>query len=727
MSGAGARREGTTCIGIDVGGTFTDAVLTTGSVTYRAKAPTTPDDLGRGVLDACRLVAERAGTRLEDLLGTVGRFGLGTTAVTNVLATGGGLAVGLVTTKGFEDNVPLAKGRRANDAEGWIVPPPTAVDWDRVIGVAERIDRDGNVLVPLRDDEVVAAGRTLVAERGAQALAVSFIWGFRHPAHEERATALLRDALPGIPVVSAAALNPVLREYERTTFALLNARVSGALGGVDQLADTLRGMGLRVPLLLVHSAGGTISVDEARRVPLGLASSGPAAGVAASVTLAHEMGLDDVVTCDMGGTSYDVAVIVGGVAARRTRGDLVGIFTTLPQIDIESIGAGGGSIGWVDTRGMLRVGPRSAGAVPGPACYGRGGAEPTVTDALVVLGHLDPQRFLGGEMQLDAAAAARACAALGEQIGLDAHETAWGIRRLALADMARAVRARLSTRGLDPRRQTLLSYGGCGALFTPEIAATIGAPAVLVPELASVLSGFGAATADVRRERARTLGLVHPVADDVIETLVTKIAAELAEQIDADLAADGIPAADRTVSYEVDLRFARQANELAIPVRDGAIDRAALDALVEDFRADYARRYGRGSMTLGAGIELVTLRAIGLGRTLKASSPLHELGERTMSAGVALRTRRVRLERGADGWVDVPIHDAAALTVGATLRGPTLVDGRDTTVWVPPGVTATLDRHGTLVMTVGATDRVADRVDSPSPDPDDRSTEQEPA
>ncbi len=507
-------------MGIDVGGTFTDAVLTTGSTTFRAKAPTTPDDIGRGVLDACRLVAERAGRPLEELLATVGRFGLGTTAVTNVLATGGGLAVGLVTTKGFEDNVPLAKGRRANDAEGWIVAPPTAVDWDRVVGVAERLDRDGNVLVPLHDDEVVAAGRTLVDERGAEALAVSFLWGFRHPAHEERATALLRDALPGIPVVSAAALNPVLREYERTTFALLNARVSGALGGVDRLAGTLRELGLRVPLLLVHSAGGTISVAEARRVPLGLASSGPAAGVAASVALAQEMGLPDVVTCDMGGTSYDVAVIVGGVAARRTRGDLVGIFTTLPQIDVESIGAGGGSLGWVDSRGMLRVGPRSAGAVPGPACYGRGGTEPTVTDALVVLGFLDPQRFLGGEMELDPAAAVEACAALGTHVGLDAHETAWGIRRLALADMARAVRARLSTRGLDPRRQTLLSYGGCGALFTPEIAATIGAPSVLVPELASVLSAFGAATADVRRERARTLGLLHPVADDVLETLV---------------------------------------------------------------------------------------------------------------------------------------------------------------------------------------------------------------
>jgi N-methylhydantoinase A len=692
---------GRSCIGIDVGGTFTDAVLATGTDTHRAKAPTTPDDVSRGVLDACRLLAERAGTTLEDLLASVGRFGLGTTAVTNVLATGGGLAVGLVTTKGFEDNVPLAKGRRANDADGWIVPPPTAVAWDRVIGVAERVDRDGAVLVPLDDDEVVRAGRTLVGERGAEAVAVSFIWGFRWPAHEERAAALLRDALPGVPVVSAAALNPVLREYERTTFALLNARVSGALGGVDRLAESLRQLGLRVPILLVHSAGGTISVDEARRVPLGLASSGPAAGVAASVALAQELGLRDVVTCDMGGTSYDVGVIVGGVAARRTRGDLAGIFTTLPQIDVESIGAGGGSIGWVDTRGMLRVGPRSAGAVPGPACYGRGGTEPTVTDALVVLGYLDPERFLGGEMVLDADAATRACAALGEPIGLDAHETAWGIRQLALADMARAVRARLSSRGLDPRHQTLLSYGGCGALFTPEIAATIGAPSVLVPELASVLSAFGAATADVRRERARTLGLAHPVPDDVVETLVTKVAAELGAQIDADLAADGIAPDDRSVGYEVDLRFARQAFELSVPLRSATIDRAALDALVEDFLADYARRYGRGSMTLGAGVELVTLRAVGIGRTLRAASPLHERSSgRRWSAGVAQRTRRVRLDRGADGWRDVPITDTGALAVGDSWHGPALVDGSDTTIWVPPGVGVTLDRHGTLVMSV---------------------------
>jgi N-methylhydantoinase A len=687
-----------TCIGVDVGGTFTDGVLASGPATFRAKAPTTPDDVGRGVLYVCNMLASQVGLPLSELLARVARFGLGTTAVTNLLATGAGRAVGLITTKGFEDSIPIARGRLRNDADGWLRAPPTATSRHLIIGVAERIDRDGIVLQPLRDEEVVAAGRTLVEERGAEVLVVSFLWAFRHTLHEERATLLLRDTMPDVPVMSAAELNPVRREYERTTFALLNARVSGALGGVDGLAGTLREMGLRVPMLLVHSAGGTMSVDEARRVPLGLAASGPAAGVAASVALCKEIGLTDAVTCDMGGTSYDVAVVSGGIAARRTRGDVAGIFTTLAQVDVESIGAGGGSVGWVDARGMLRVGPHSAGAVPGPVCYARGGTEPTVTDALLVLGYLNPQRFLGGTMHLDVDAAEAACGAVGERIGLDALETAWGIRRLALAEMARAVRSRLSKSGLDPRDFTLISYGGCGALFTPEIASAMGAPAVLVPELASVLSAFGAATADVRRERARALELAYPVAADVLESFVTKVATELREQVDGDLENDGILPGDRTVSYEVDMRFERQVSELPTTTNGETFDAATVEAVVEDFRREYSRRYGTGSMSLGAGIELVTLRAIGIGRTVRGASPLHQRGETSRDAEAG-RTRRVRVGRDRDGWFDIPVHDVAELATGQSLLGPTLVDGVDTTIWLPLGMSATLDAHGTLTMT----------------------------
>ena len=261
------------------------------------------------------------------------------------------------------------------------------------------------MLTPLDPEEVVAAATALVEREQVEALAVSFLWSFRNPVHEEQAVGALVDAFPGLAVTSGAALHPVIREFERSTFALLNAYTSGALTGVEQLAEELARRGLPVPVLLVHSGGGSTTIAEARRMPISLAESGPAAGVAAAVEVARAADVMDAVTCDMGGTSFDVSVVSGGQATRRARGDLMGIWTALSLVDVDSIGAGGGSVGWTDARGMLRVGPHSAGAVPGPACYGRGGVEPTVTDALLVLGYLAPDQFLGGDMGLDVDAA----------------------------------------------------------------------------------------------------------------------------------------------------------------------------------------------------------------------------------------------------------------------------------------------------------------------------------
>jgi len=404
-----------------------------------------------------------------------------------------------------------------------------------------------------------------------------------------------------------------------------------------------------------------------------------------------------VLTCDMGGTSFDVAVISGGHPSRRTRGELMGIWTALPHVDVESISAGGGSIGWVDSRGMLRVGPLSAGAVPGPACYGKGGTEPTVTDALVVLGYIDPTRFLGGGMALDVDAAHRACAQIGAPIGLDVHETAWGIREIALEGMVKAVRSLVNERGLDARSHTLISFGGCGSLFTPDIARTIRASTVLVPEVASVLSAFGAATADIRRERVHSLGIGLPTDPGPLQVLAEKLAVEVLD----DLAADGVAEPDRSVRFEADLRFKRQAWELTVPLRAGAITADALDTLVADFRAEYARRYGEGSMTLAVGVELVTLRATGIGRTVRASA--EALRRPPVASGTtapAAGSRRVQLRRGADGRVDVTTHFGPDLRPGHVVSGPALVDGLDTTIWIPPDATAQLDERSTLVVEV---------------------------
>jgi N-methylhydantoinase A len=686
---------GQVCVGIDVGGTFTDAVLTDGTTTWRAKAPTTPEARGQGVLDACRLAAGRAGLTLEELLPRVSRFGLGTTAVTNLLATRSGRPIGLLTTKGFEEQIPLAKGKRLLD-DGWVVQPPPLVPRTRIVGIDERIDRDGKVLRPLDPDDVVAGAHQLVAA-GAEAIAVSFLWSFKNATHEDAAVAALRRALPDLPVSAGSELNPIMREFERTTFALLNAYVGGAFQDIDDLAGELRALGLGVSLLLVHSGGGSITASEARRVPLGLAASGPAAGVAASVTLAEASRRDDVITCDMGGTSFDVAVISKGHASRRTRGDLMGVWTSLPQVDVQSISAGGGSVGWVDARGMLRVGPRSAGSVPGPACYGKGGTEPTVTDALVVLGYLDPTRFLGGDMVLDVDAAYGACERVATQLGLGTEEAAWGIREIALEGMVKAVRSLLSARGLDPREHALLSYGGCGSLFTPDIARSIGASHVLVPELASVLSAFGAATTDIRRERVHSLGLRLPVDTGALQALAEKLRAEVA----ADLAADGITEDDRTISFEADLRFERQISELSIPLSPGPIDDDSFERLVETFTTEYAKRYGKGAILLGAPMELVTLRAVGVGRTVRAL--LAEGGRPAVTAGTAatpIGARDVRLGRGADGQQRVLTYAGADLQPGHRIEGPALVDGSDTTIWIPPDSSARVDERSTLLVEV---------------------------
>lgn len=686
------------CFGIDVGGTFTDCVLTEGGRVWRAKSPSTPGEIGRGVIDAARLAAERRGQSLEETLPLVARFGLGTTVVTNVLASRTGRRVGLITTKGFEQMIPLARGERVVDEEGWLVTPRSLLDVRRIVGVSERIDKGGKVVIPLNAAEAEAAIKLLVGEREVEALVISFLWGFHNQSHENAVAEIAHRIYPDLPVLTAGSLHPAAREYERTSFALLNAYVSDALGGLDDLASELAASGLNVPLLLVHSGGGSISMAEARRRPLGLAASGPTAGVAACVVAAEAAGLRDVVTCDLGGTSFDVSVIVDGAPARRTRGSVIGMWTALPMVDVESIGAGGGSIGWIDARGLLRVGPRSAGSRPGPACYGRGGSDATVTDALVVLGYIDPDRFLGGEFTLDPAAAHAACVGLGEALEMDAETTAWGIRTLALADMVKATRGRTGMLGLDLRELAMISFGGSGSLFTPDIAMAVGAPKVLVPELASVLSAFGAATTDIRRERIRSVLSSFPLDPGQIEETLVELRAAALD----DLATDGVAEADRSVLFEADLRFARQISEITRPLPPSGFDKAAQDYLLQGFCAEYTRRYGHGALVLGAPVELVAIRAVGIGRTTRARlAPLNTDSVSPGTAAPVARHRSVRLERGEGGRRAVPVFDGTALRPGHALNGPALIDAPDTTIWVPEAMMASVNAQGTLVMESG--------------------------
>jgi N-methylhydantoinase A len=407
------------------------------------------------------------------------------------------------------------------------------------------------------------------------------------------------------------------------------------------------------------------------------------------------MGEKNALTCDLGGTSFDVSHLVDGAPARVQRGELMGVWTALPRVAVESVGAGGGSIAWVDERGMLRVGPHSAGSVPGPACYGRGGTEATLTDALVVLNYIDPERFLGGRMTLSRDASVTACAKVGERLGFDAVETAWGIREIALAEMAKAARGRLATYALSAAEHPLISYGGSGALFTLEVAKAIGVPRVIVPELASVLSAFGAATMDVRRERVRSLLKSLPCDATALDAAFE----EIREEVTRDLIADAVPPDARQVYFEADIRFAGQRWEVTVqlpddlPRGDGG---AEINAI---FRREYLRRYGPAATGGSSVVELVALRAIGIGAAGAAGVvvPTMNLQDPPPASPAApVGERAVHLRRGASPTL-VNVFDGATLQPGATIAGPALVDGSDTTVWIPATVHARVDGNHTLI------------------------------
>lgn len=681
-------------IGVDVGGTFTDAVLIADGTRYRAKSPSTYPDIGRGVLASCRLAAQSAGIALEDILPRVSKFGLGTTAVTNAIATRRGLRVGLLTTSGFEETLRLARGR-TQERDGWLQSVDPLVEPRAIVGIDERIDRNGTVLQVLEPERVLAAGRYLAEDVGVESIAVSFLWSFLNAEHELEAARLLREALPGMPVTAGVELRPVIREYERTTLAVLNAYSRGAYAGVEELAAELREVGLEAPVLLCHSGGGAISIEQAKEQPVWLAASGPAAGVTAAARIAARAGEAKVLTSDLGGTSFDVAHISGGAPARTQRGNLMGFWTALPRVDVESVGAGGGSLTWIDERGMLRVGPVSAGSSPGPACYGRDGERAALTDALLVLGYIDPDWFLGGTMPLDSDAAVGVCARLGEGLGLGAIEAAWGAREIAVAEMVKAVRARLSTHALAASEHCLVSYGGCGALFAAEVARMAGLKRVYIPELASVLSAYGAAMMDIRRERLATLLLKLPGDADLLDRTL----AELREAVWQDLAADGVPEESRSVRFEADMRFYLQRWELTIPLGEDPVHGDGGSEAERLFREEYLRRFGAAATTTLGIVELVGIRAVGIGRMAgtEMESPNRHVEDREAEP---MGSRAVHLHRaGAPERVDV--YDGAALAPGDRFSGPALVDATDTTIWVPEGMTTRLDGFGTMIVEAG--------------------------
>jgi N-methylhydantoinase A len=572
-------------LGVDVGGTFTDAALLTGDRLVTGKSPTTPADQSQGVMDAVDEALSAAGAAPGD----VERFVHGMTVGTNALLERRVARTALLATEGFTDLEELGRQARAELYRLCAGHPPPLVPADLRVPVPERAGPEG-VVRPLEEDGLRAALEDLDVESAA----VCLLWGFRHPEHERRAAELLEEALPGVHVSTSHETAGVFREYERCATTIVDAALSPLLRGyLERLTDRARDAGLPEPEVML-SSGGTASAATAARHASWTVLSGPAGGAVG----AAQMSATDAVGLDMGGTSCDVSLIVDGAAAVGSGREVGGRALALPMVDVHTVGAGGGSIAWRDAGGALRVGPRSAGADPGPACYGRGGEQPTVTDANLLLGHLDEESPLAGGVRLDRAAAERVVGALGEQLDLELEETAAGIARVASAAMAQAVRVVTVERGIDPRELALVPFGGAGPLHAAQIADELGMRRVLVPVASGVLSAFGLVVAERRRDLVESVLLAgEELAAEAIGAVVERLAERGREEL-----REAGAATEPELRASYDLRYEGQAFELQIagePEPDPGELRRAFDRAHEE-------RYGYADGE--AGLELVSVR-----------------------------------------------------------------------------------------------------------------------
>jgi N-methylhydantoinase A len=661
-------------LGIDVGGTFTDVLLfdeESGQL-WLAKTPSTPQDQSIGVLNGIGKIASMA--RLD--AGDIELILHGTTVATNAILEGKGARVGLITNKGFEQILHVARGQTPGPLAGWIImikpEPLSPIELTR--GVSARMSANGEELIPLDEDEV----RQLVKElhdAGTEALTVSLINAYANPAHERRIKDIVKTLYPSWPVTISTDILPEFREYERTLTTVMNSyvrpKMSLYLAGMKkQLAEA----DLHPLVNIVRSDGGVMSLEHAQEKPVATLMSGPSGGVVAASYIGELTGYKNVLSLDMGGTSTDVAISFGGSPniVRETR---VGYYPVKAStVDVQSVGAGGGSIAHVPMTGALRVGPQSAGAEPGPACYGKGGEEPTVTDANLVLGHLPP-RLLGGEITLDIVAAKQAVQKIAQAMGLNLYEAARGIIDIVNENMFGALRLVSVQRGYDPRDFALVAFGGAGPLHVNALSQLTGSWPAIVPTTPGVLSALGFLHSDIRNEVAqtyiRTLDKVelHELKNGLLQ---------LAERARSWLTGEGIPAARQRVQYEMDLRYYRQGYEFPIPVEPGSFDSAAgFDHLVACFKEIHERNYG---FNLDSLVEIVNLRAVGIGEVRKVELQKFDLASEDASSAVT-EEHQIHFQ-GAK--LATLIYDRGKLRPGNVVKGPAIITQTDSTTVILP-------------------------------------------
>lgn len=668
-------------IGVDTGGTFTDITLfdpASGRLVV-AKTPSTPHDPSEGFGNGLGAVLEAASLQGD----AVGRVLHGTTVATNLILEHKGPKAALIVTAGFKYVLEIGRHdipRRAN-LFTW-QKPPRPVPPEHVWEIAGRMDPDGTEVQPLDEAALRQAAREIAAE-GIGTVAIVLLHSYANPAHERRAAAILREEHPAALVSVSSEVLPVLREYERSVVTLLNAYVMPTVSAyVEKLEQRAAQRGIGAPLLLMKSSGGVASTRAIRRAPVETALSGPAAGIVGATLVARQAGFADLISIDIGGTSADIALVQGGQPGLTTNGRIGDWRVTLPMVDLTTIGAGGGSIARVSASGGLVVGPESAGAAPGPVCYGRGGTQPTVTDAHLALGHL-PDRLLDGSFGLDRAAARRAIEqTLCRPLGLDVDSAARGILDIANANMQGAIRVVSVERGHDPKDFVLIPFGGAGPLHGGALGRLIGCPTILVPPAPGVLSALGLLASSLRAEFSRSCvqrggrfdaeqidAVFHALARDAEEWLV----------------AEGVPFASRRISWHASLRYENQGSELTLPWE------GSVESTVAAFHAAHERLYS--FRLTDVPVEMVTLRVDAVG--LLPQLHLPDLPRGGQAADAITGHQSIAFSQGA---MDAAIYDRAKLHAGAVIQGPAIVTQLDSTTLILPGQTAEVHPSAALIV-----------------------------
>ena len=688
-------------IGVDSGGTFTDVCLfdeQDGRVEVW-KVPSTPDDPSRGIAGGVEETMRRVAPQDGGLpAASVGYFGHGTTVATNALIQHRGVKTGLVTTDGFRDLLEIGRQKRPDLYDIQADKPPVLVPRDLRIEVPERVNHDGSIDTPLDETRMRAAARALSAA-GVKAIAVSFLYGFIRPEHEKRAVAILREENPGAFISAGHEIAPEFREYERLSTVVLNAYLGPVMADyLGRLGPRLTALGMTATPHLTQSNGGVIGFATAAEMPVRTILSGPATGVVGAQAIGTLSGFADLITFDMGGTSTDVALLQDGRCKLASEATVHGYPIKAPMLDIHTVGAGGGSIAYIDAGGLLKVGPRSSGADPGPACYGRGNPEPAVTDANVVLQTLNPKHLLGGRMPIRQDLAQEAIARLVGKLGLGTMETAQGILSVVTANMARAIRVISVQRGHDPRDYTLMAFGGAGPLHAARLAAELEMKRVLVPRNPGILCAMGLLLTDLRADFAATRLMA---ADERATPALAETFSALAGRAALWFEHEGIAAADRRLMRTIDMRYRGQNYELSVPAPDGAIGPATLATLIAGFTETHRQRYGFAAEN--EQVEIVTLRLEAIGTVRKAALKAHpEVGPDARSA-IADR-RPVWFPESRD-FIDTPIYSRDALQPGHRFVGPAVVEQMDATTLVPPGMTARVDAYLNLILESAARSR----------------------